>query len=177
MLEFRKNPKSKIKVLQFFKIQLLNFWKSNFWNSENSKFDRFWKINFWNQLFDFQHLWFSGFRILRFQNISEIYPTLNPHNFFAIRPILIILDVPESFGPLLSRSHVYFPGRFHESSPKRWIKFRNYRFSCFLAWIPWNVPESENLDRRPGPARPIATILAAYSLLWSAIKLRTGQTL
>ena len=31
---------------------------------------------------------------------------------------------------------------------------------------------SENLYRRP-----IATILAAYSLLWSAIKLRTGQTL
>ena len=164
MLEFRKNPKSKFcnfskskilifeksnfenQSLQFFKIQLLNFWKFKFWSTF-----WFWKINFWNQLFDFQHLWFSGFRILRFQNISEFYPTLKPHNFFAIRSILIILDVPESSGPLLSRNRVYFPGWFHESSPKRWIRFRNYRFSCFLAWNPWNVPESENLDRRPGP--------------------------
>ena len=45
---------------------------------------------------------------MRFQNISEFYPTLKPHNFFAIRSILIILDVPESSGPLLSRNRVIF---------------------------------------------------------------------
>ena len=40
MLEFRKNPKSKIKVLQFFKIQNSDFWKIQFWKSKVCNFSK-----------------------------------------------------------------------------------------------------------------------------------------
>ena len=63
-----------------------------------------------------------------FSTTSEIYLTLKPHNFLASGPILKILDVPESSGPLLSHNRIYFSGRFHESSSKRWIRFRICRF-------------------------------------------------
>ena len=56
------------------------------------------------------------------KNASEICPTLKSSNFFAIGPILITSDVSESSGPLLFHNRVYFPGRFHESSPNRWIR-------------------------------------------------------
>ena len=45
-----------------------------------------------------------------FKNVSEICPTLKCCNFFAIGPILKILDVPESSGPLLSHCRIYFSG-------------------------------------------------------------------
>ena len=75
-------------------------------------------------IFDFRCSKFSVFKNSNFRffkMISEICPTLKSCNFFAIGPILIISDVPESSGPLLSHNRAYFPGRFHESSPNRWI--------------------------------------------------------
>ena len=63
--------------------------------------------------------------------MSTFYPTLKTHNFFAIGPILIILDVPKSSWSVFFHSHTYFPGRFRESSSNlglvflilRWIRF------------------------------------------------------
>ena len=63
-----------------------------------------------------------------FQIFIQNLHTLKPHNFLAIGSILKILDVPESSRPVLSHNRIYFLRRFHESSSKRWIRFRNRRF-------------------------------------------------
>ena len=60
--------------------------------------------------------WFTKKWLKISKSISKIYPTLKSHNFGAIGPILIILDVPKSSGSVFSHSRTYFPGRFHESS-------------------------------------------------------------
>ena len=53
-----------------------------------------------------------------FQTVSEIYPTLKSRNFFAIGPILKILDVPESSGPLLSHCRICFPEPLRKTTSK-----------------------------------------------------------
>ena len=64
---------------------------------------------------------------------------------FAIKPILIILDVPESSGPLLSRNRIYFPGWFHESSSNVGLDSEIVDFSIF-SLKSLKCTRSENLD-------------------------------
>ena len=63
----------------------------------------------------FQNVDFPKFHIF-LKLVPGIYPTLKSHNFFAIEPILEILDVLESSRPLHSHNCIYFSGRFHERS-------------------------------------------------------------
>ena len=106
---------------QFWSIKILKFWNRKSLKIENQCWT---SQNFRSQNFDFQNpkmLIFKNSKIGFFKIVSEIYPTLKSHNFFAIGPILKISDVPESSESLLSHSRICFPGRFHESSPNRWI--------------------------------------------------------
>ena len=57
-------------------------------------------------------------KILKFQNLSEIYQTLKYCNFFDIGSILEILNVSESFGSLLSHWCTYFPDPLRETTSK-----------------------------------------------------------
>ena len=120
---------------QLFEIlKIENHWKSKSkcWISQN----------FRPQNFDFQNpkiLIFKNSKFWFFKIVSEICPTLKSHNFFAIGPILKISDVPESSESLLSHSRVCFPGRFHESSPNRWIgNYWFWRLKVVFSVLAWN---------------------------------------
>ena len=70
--------------------------------------------------------------------IWKFYPTLKSHNFRAIGPILIILDVPKSSWSVFFHSRIYFLGGFHESSSNRGLDsliLRWIRFSSILVFF------------------------------------------